>query len=435
MTQLSLFELTSLIKTELEKNLEPSYWVVAEISDLKVNAKGHCYLELVEKEGAFISAKIKANIWAYTYRNLSAWFESITKSTLRPGIKVLLNATVQYHELYGMSLNIKDIDPNFTLGERARKRQETILTLKEEGVFDMNRELTLPLVPQRIAVISSATAAGYGDFMSQISNNHKNYKFKTTLFAALMQGEQAPKEIITSLLQINARISEFDLIVIIRGGGSQIDLDCFDDYQLASHIAQFPLPVITGIGHERDESICDLVAHTQLKTPTAVAEFLISGLVRFDEKLDEVAYRLEKIGHQLITNAKNRISNIGHELQSKVQTAIHLAEKKTDSLISSLKYAAHDFVKLQKVKVDTFEGPLIKVKNKRISETRTHLGNLEKQLSLLHPQAVLKRGYSITLFQGKMIKPGTVIHVTDEIETITTNQRIVSTVKQTKNDD
>jgi exodeoxyribonuclease VII large subunit len=430
MTHLSLFELTSLIKTELEKNLEPSYWVVAEISDLKVNAKGHCYMELVEKEGSFVSTKIRANIWAYTYRNLSGWFEAITHTTLQPGIKILLNATVQYHELYGMSLNIKDIDPNFTLGERARKRQEVIQQLKDEGIFDMNREIPLPLVPQRIAIISSETAAGYGDFMSQIGDNGRTFKFHTKLFPSLMQGDKAPKEIIAALLNINSQISAFDLIVIIRGGGSQIDLDCFDDFELTSHIAQFPIPIITGIGHERDETISDLVANTRLKTPTAVAEFLISGLERFDERLNEMAYRLEKSGQQQLQYAQHEIVNTVHDLQTATKRLIYNAEKEIDNKGLILKYSIHDFFKSEKRKVDNFETPLHKARNQRLIEADKRLTNLEKQLELLHPDSVLKRGFTMTLLKGKMIPLNMEFKGGEEIETITAQQKIVSTVNK-----
>lgn len=429
MTQLTLFELTNIIKTQLEKSLEPSYWVIAEISDLKVNAKGHCYLELVEKEGSFVSAKIRANIWAYTYRNLSAWFESITKSSLQPGIKVLFNATVQYHELYGMSLNIKDIDPNYTLGERARKRQEIILQLKEEGIFDMNRELTLPLVPQRVAIISSETAAGYGDFISQLNSNPRQFNFSTSLFPSLMQGDQAAKEMISALLAINKLISKFDLVVIIRGGGSQIDLDCFDNFELASHIAQFPIPVITGIGHEKDETISDLVAHTKLKTPTAVAEFLVSGLERFDEKLNEALYRLERSGLQQLRSTQSDLVMIGHQLQSAAKKVIHETEKEVNTLSLRLKYSLNDFFKSEKRKVDTFETPLTKAKNQRLNDSKIILNNLEKQLTLLSPEATLKRGYTITLHEGKAIGDKTELNRGEEIETITANQRIISTVK------
>jgi len=267
MEHLSLATLNQIIKDTLNTTLEPSYWVVAEIAELRTNYSGHCYLEFIQKEeeSGKILAKTRGTIWSYTYRTVSAWFQSITGEELRSGITVLANVQVQFHEVYGLSLNVKDIDPNFTLGERARKKQEIIKQLEEDGIFEMNKSLKLPLVPQRIAVISSETAAGYGDFMNQITHNDFGYKIETLLFPATMQGDKAPNAIINALLQVHNTMDKFDALIIIRGGGAQVDLDCFDHYELAAHIAQFPLPVFTGIGHERDETICDLVAHTSLK--------------------------------------------------------------------------------------------------------------------------------------------------------------------------
>jgi len=434
MTHLSLFELTSLIKSELEKNLEPSYWVIAEISEMRLNPKGHCYMELVDKEGQYVTSKIRANIWAYTYRNLSAWFESITKTPLQAGIKVLLNIQVQYHELYGMSLNIKDLDPNFTLGERARKRQEVIQKLQDEGIFDINKELTLPSVPQRIAIISSETAAGYGDFKNQIEQNTRGYSFKVKLFQSLMQGDQAPKTIISALHQINDHIDEFDLVVIIRGGGSQVDLDCFDDYELASHIAQFPLPIITGIGHERDETIADLVANTQMKTPTAVAEFLISGIERFDDSLNEIIYRLEKAGKQAIQSSTHEMTHLVYNLQSATKGIVHRSENRLTQEKLRLKYATNEFLKSENRKVDHFKNPLNRAINQRLKVAEKKLEGLEKQLNLLDPKSVLKRGYSISLINGKFISKEQKIEVGEELETLTAHYRIKSTVKSVNNE-
>lgn len=434
MTHLTLFELTSLIKSELEKNLEPSYWVIAEISEMRLNPKGHCYMELVNKEGQYVTSKIRANIWAYTYRNLSAWFESITKTSLQPGIKVLLNVQVQYHELYGMSLNIKDIDPNFTLGERARKRQEIIQKLQDEGVFDINKELTLPIVPQCIAIISSETAAGYGDFKNQIEQNSRGYSFTTKLFQSLMQGDQAPSAIISALHQIHAEIQAFDLVVIIRGGGSQVDLDCFDDYELASHIAQFPLPVITGIGHERDETIADLVAHTQMKTPTAVAEFLISGIERYDDSLNEMAYRLEKSGKHLLQVSAYEIMNVGYSLKTSMKAIMHQSENALNQKQLRLNYAVKNLFRVENKKVDNFELPLAKAKYQRLKEAEKKLDGLEKQLKLLDPASVLNRGYSITLINGKPISAVQEVKTGEELETITAKHRIKSTVKSANNE-
>jgi exodeoxyribonuclease VII large subunit len=277
MEHLSLYELNKKISEALANNLEPSYWVVAEIGQIQTNRKGHCYLELVEKEDDQIKAKTRATIWSYTYRNLSTWFEGITGQSLKAGMKILFNATIQYHEIYGFSLNIRDIDAQYTLGERAKKRQEIIERLREDGVFEMNKELRLPTVPQNIAVISSETAAGFGDFMDQIVGNDYGYEVEIELFNAVMQGEEAASSIIDAMHQVFENIGNYDLLVIIRGGGATLDLDCFDNYDLGSHVAQFPIPVITGIGHERDETITDMVAHTKMKTPTAVAEFIISG--------------------------------------------------------------------------------------------------------------------------------------------------------------
>lgn len=434
MTHLTLFELTSLIKSELEKNLEPSYWVIAEISEMRLNPKGHCYMELVDKEGQYVTSKIRANIWAYTYRNLSAWFESITKTSLQSGIKVLLNVQVQYHELYGMSLNIKDIDPNFTLGERARKRQEIIQKLQDEGVFDINKELTLPIVPQCIAIISSETAAGYGDFKNQIEQNSRGYSFTTKLFQSLMQGDQAPSAIISALHQIHAEIQAFDLVVIIRGGGSQVDLDCFDDYELASHIAQFPLPVITGIGHERDETIADLVAHTQMKTPTAVAEFLISGIERYDDSLNEMAYRLEKSGKHLLQVSAYEIMNVGYSLKTSMKAIMHQSENALNQKQLRLNYAVKNLFRVENKKVDNFELPLAKAKYQRLKEAEKKLDGLEKQLKLLDPASVLNRGYSITLINGKPISAVQEVKTGEELETITAKHRIKSTVKSANNE-
>jgi len=280
MDHLSLLELNKLIQDTLKNNLEPSYWIVAEIGELKVNQKGHCYLELLQNEESKVIARVRATIWSNTYRNLSTWFQGITGQPLAEGMKILANIKISFHELYGFSLNIQDIDASYTIGEKEKIRQEVINQLVNDGVFEMNKELTLPLVPQKVAVISSPTAAGYGDFMQHIDENPYAYRVNTKLYEAIMQGSEAPASIIQALHNVN-EIGVYDLVVLIRGGGSQLDLACFDNYELCSHLAQFPLPVLTGIGHERDDTIADMVAHTKLKTPTAVAEFILQGLAAF----------------------------------------------------------------------------------------------------------------------------------------------------------
>ncbi len=382
MESLSLFELNNLVKQVLDLNLAPNYWVVAEIGEMRLNQKGHCYMELVEKEGEIIKAKTKANIWSYTYRNLSGWFESITKQSLQPGLKILAQVEVNFHELYGFSLTVKDIDPNFTLGERARKKQEVISQLTADGVLDMNQEIPLPLVPQNIAVISSETAAGYGDFIDQLHNNKHHYKFNIKLFKALMQGEKAKDSIIDAMHQINETIEKFEMVVIIRGGGGQVDLDCFDTYDLAAHIAQFPIPVITGIGHERDETIADLVAHTKLKTPTAVAEFLINGLENFEEKLDALFNNVWQYSNEYLTNQNYNLEHLKNQLVYGTKQSLHNASNTISYLVEKLRTYPNTFLDKEHAKIDL----------------------LEKSVALLNPINVLKRGYSITRVNGKVLK-------------------------------
>ena len=382
MESLSLFELNNLVKQVLDLNLASTYWVVAEIGEMRLNQKGHCYMELVEKEDEIIKAKTKANIWSYTYRNLSGWFESITKQSLQPGLKILAQVEINFHELYGFSLTVKDIDPNFTLGERARKKQEVIAQLTADGVLDMNQEIPLPLVPQNIAVISSETAAGYGDFIDQLNNNKHHYKFNIKLFKALMQGEKAKDSIIDAMHRINETIENFEMVVIIRGGGGQVDLDCFDTYDLATHIAQFPIPVITGIGHERDETIADLVAHTKLKTPTAVAEFLINGLENFEGKLDELFNNIWQHSNEYLTNQHYNLEHLKNKLVYGSKQSLHNANNTISYLAEKLSASPHLFLKKEHAKIDL----------------------LEKSIALLNPINVLKRGYSITRVNGKVLK-------------------------------
>lgn len=431
MARLSLFEFNSLVKSTLEKTLEPSYWIVAEISEMRLNQKGHCYMEVVEKEGNFVSAKIRANIWAYTYRNLSGWFEAITHSPLQPGIKILFNASINFHEVYGMSLTIKDIDPNFTLGERARKRKEVIDQLVKEGVFEMNQSLPLPLAPQRIAIISSQTAAGYGDFIDQLKTNSRGFSFKTKLFQALMQGDQASQSMIDALLEIHDAIEQFDLVVIIRGGGAQVDLDCFDQYDLAAHIAQFPIPVITGIGHERDETIADLVAHTKMKTPTAVAEFLISGLEKVDDQLNESIYRIERAAINLAQLESFRLQAISNKLQISAKGQFNLAKEKISQLKLSLRFSSVEMLRMDDLKLDKLKVPLQRVVKHRLSNMKNHLESLEKELALVNPESILKRGYSITRVNGQLIGKQP-IKEGDTMVTITKDHLVSSEITEIK---
>ena len=381
MAHLSLYQLNSLIKSELEAALSPSYWVIAEISELRENVKGHCYLELVEKENNFIQAKIRANIWAYTYRTLSQQFQKATGSKLRTGIKVLFNVSIQFHEVYGMSLTVNDIDPNFTIGEKSRQREETIRKLREEGYLELNKALSLPLVPQRIAIISSTSAAGYGDFIDQLTNNSRGYDFKITTFNAIMQGNETEVSIGNALEEIKDRKAEFDCIVIIRGGGAQTDLDSFDAYGLAKLIAAAPLPVLTGIGHERDQTVADLVANTSLKTPTAVAEFIINGMDRYYNLIYDLNVRLERGIRDKFSRAKDELLFQKHRIERAGSSYLKQANNLLRDKQHMLKFAS----------------------KAQLEKQKNQLHSISEKINLIDPETIFKRGYSITLKNGKSI--------------------------------
>ena len=302
MESLSLYELNALVRRSLEQCLPDECWVQAELSDVRTNSTGHCYLEFVQKDPRSNSliAKARGTIWANVFRLLKPYFEEATGQAFVSGIKVLVQVTVNFHELYGYSLTVQDIDPTYTLGDMARRRREILKQLEEEGVLTLNKELDMPCLPQRVAVISSPTAAGYGDFCHQLKNNSRGFFFYTELFPALMQGDRVEESVLSALDRVNARLSEFDVVVIIRGGGATSDLSGFDTYLLAAACAQFPLPILTGIGHERDDTVLDSVAHTRVKTPTAAAEFLIDLMNDAADELEMLASRLRESVRNLL---------------------------------------------------------------------------------------------------------------------------------------
>ena len=321
---LSLQELQQRIKSAIEDSLPLPVWVVAEISDLKVNSySGHCYMELVEKAEAVRGgtstpkAQARAVIWRNQYAMLSAYFLSQTGSRLQVGMKILAKVMVTYHELYGLSLQISDIDPTYTLGEVERQKQITISQLKADGVWDMNRELSLPTPIQRIAIISSATAAGYQDFCREIAEG--GYDFRLTLFEAVVQGERAEDSVIDALSRIAEREEEFDVAVMIRGGGSTSDLSCFNSYRLCAYVAQFPLPVLTGIGHLKDESVADMVAHTPLKTPTAVAAWLTQQMQSLEGWLESAEQELKDVVIAKLQRENLRLERLEGEIKAQSQ--------------------------------------------------------------------------------------------------------------------
>jgi exodeoxyribonuclease VII large subunit len=313
---MNLSELLDKAKQALENSLPDSYWITAEINEIKTNASGHCYLSLIEKEenSEQLKAKVAATIWASAFRLIKPYFESSTGRPLSAGLKVLVKAGIQFHVLYGISLNIIDIEPSYTVGSMALQRRNTIAQLQSDGVFDMNRELEFPLLPQRIAVISSEQAAGYQDFIHHLYENEEGYAFAVTLFPSAVQGAAAVAEIIAALDAINDYQTAFDVVAIIRGGGAVADLVCFDDYTLAAHVAQFPLPILTGIGHNKDESVVDMVSHLSLKTPTAVADYLLDCLASQEAELEALGNIMENIADAVLNNEKHALSLLKQQL-------------------------------------------------------------------------------------------------------------------------
>lgn len=405
---LSLFELNSLVKRSITQCLPDEYWVQAELSEVHAHANGHCYLEFVQKDPRSngMIAKARGAIWANVFRMLRPYFEETTGQPFVSGIKVLVKVTVAFHELYGYSLTVLDIDPTYTLGDIAQRRREILRQLEEEGVFTLNKELEMPVLPQRIAVISSATAAGYGDFSHQLSNNRHGYYFHTELFPAVMQGDRVEESVLAALEQILHHSVGFDVVVIIRGGGATSDLSGFDTYLLAAACAQFPIPIITGIGHERDDTVLDVVAHTRVKTPTAAAEFLIN-------KMDAAAGYLERLTAQLRESLLFRLDSEKNKL-------LYLRNRIPALAVKQLTEAGYELKAVGKELKQSVSSLLMKKKHQ--------LELLKQHISTASPDELLKRGYSITLKDGKIITASEQVESGDILVTRLANGEVKSRV-------
>lgn len=434
MTPLSVVQLTSTIQQVLDKELEPLIWVVGELADFRQAPQGHVYFELVEKEGNQVQAKIRANIWQFTFRTVAAKFESVTGTTLKSGMKVLAQVSVTYHSVYGLSLNVKDIDPSFSLGERARIRQETINRLTQEGKLRSNAHFQLPIVIQRIAVISSSTAAGYGDFINQIEGNPSGYKIYYRLFPSLMQGNEAVPQLLAAMDHVakEAAKLQLDALVILRGGGAQLDLDCFDNYALGLKIAEFPLPVFTGIGHERDETIADLVAHTRLKTPTAVAEFILSSYREFEDHLALAAQRLDWITRFKFKEQERSLQSLGFRIQGEAKQLLSRGEDRIRTCSSRIFLAATSRWKQELITLSQKGEQLKKESQRYLKQQKDRVSQLELQSRQLNPASLLEKGYTRTEKEGIPIHK-TLVAPGDHLVTFTPNQRIISTVQTLDN--
>jgi len=392
-----LSELQKVIKDRLYESFPGYYHIIAEISEIKVNTSGHCYLELTDTEEGSerVTARVRATIWANRFSIVNALFTSVTGVTLQPGITILFKATVEYHELYGLSLNISDIDPKYTAGELALKKEAVIRRLASEGVIEMNKSLDVPLYPRRIAVVSSANAAGYQDFVRHLSGNAYGYVFETCLFDTVMQGEQTENSVTSSLNRIASSSDHFDVVAIIRGGGSQTDLAWFDNYNIAYLITQFPLPVITGIGHDKDMTVTDLVACMALKTPTAVADFFITHTLSTETAINEFAVRLSSGTTESISRQREKLSHYMQNITLITSSSLRAKSEAVRYLGEKLSNASAMVLKLSSERINTFE----------------------KEMNHLNPANVLKRGYTITTRGGIILKSHKKLKTGDKIVT------------------
>ena len=482
---ITLLELNRLVREVIECEMPNEYWVEAELSECR-ESHGHCYMELVQYEDSLAGAaghtavaqqhtqraatplaRASAKCWASKWMLIRPGFERITGQRLHAGMKVLLKVYAQFHETFGFSWIVTDIDPTYTLGDMARKRQEIIRQLKAEGVFDLQKELRLPLFCQRIAVISSETAAGYGDFCNQLADNPYGFRFETRLFPATMQGEGVEQSIIAALERIyewkeesgkrkeNTSTADsvshnpvagsthqgnlfplssfhfpqnFDAVVIIRGGGATSDMSGFDTLALAENVANFPIPIITGIGHDRDESILDMVSHTRVKTPTAAAAFLIDHLKTVFDTINNAQDRLAHAAQQKLITYHSALNTLAETLPRIFTTIRTRHEARLDALNSRLIGAVRQSLITHQSKISAFEGRLPILLDRRLMTEKHRLQLIEEKAKSLDPALLLRRGYSITLKDGKALRDAAALRPGDEIETRLANGTVHSTV-------
>ncbi len=409
---LNLTQFTDLVKTALYRMEQHLFWVVAEIAELKASGRGHVYLELVEKDKQQLTAKSQAVIWYNKHQEIRQKFGRDTYNILKKGNKVLLLLRLDYHAIYGLKVVIEDVDASVTIGDLELRRLEMIQQLQTEGAIGLNQQHVLPSVLQRIAVISSPTAAGYGDFVNHLQQNPYGYRVHYQLFEAAMQGEKVEPEVLAKLQRIAQQKERFDAVVIIRGGGSKLDLNWFNNYKLAQTIAHFPLPVLTGIGHQQDETVCDLVAHTALKTPTAVAEFILNSFLVFESNLQ-----------QLIEN-----------LQFKTQQILHIEQSKITNLNTRFQLATQHLLQQQKQQLSHCETRLERVIPQFLQRQRQQLAIMEQAFKFLSIENLLKRGFSITRLNGKVLTDSTLLQKGDVLETQLEKGSLKSIVGEVKQD-
>ncbi len=428
MQVLTLHELNSMVREVLDLSFDQPYWVTAEMSEMRVASNGHCYIELVEKGHRNTPvAKARAIVWANVFPMLRLTFEETTGQSFRAGLKVQLQVQVTFSEVYGYSLVVTDIDPVYTMGSLAQLRKEILEHLTHDGIVDMNKSLILPRPLQRIAVVSSATAAGYGDFCNQLDNNQSGYRFCHKLFPALMQGETAALSMIQALDQIALEADRWDAVVMIRGGGAVSDLVCFENYDLAACCAQFPLPVITGIGHERDTTVIDMVANLSLKTPTAVAAFLIESMDSEAEWLSGVEQTFAAHTSQILADHNQWLAQATARLHSKALGLRSVYEVRLQATYQRIARGALMRLAIQRDRL-TDNGALASLAARQLEGTRRQLDYAAKALALYDPMKILRMGYSITRHNGKAVNDLDSVKPGDTIVTTTAHGEIQSTI-------
>jgi len=455
---ISLAELALMIEGVIAEAFNRGYWVKAEMAKLNLYPEsGHCYPDLVEKEGRTVKAQMRGTIWAGNYQRISRKFLDITREPLKDGLQILCFATVKFHPQYGLSLQISDIDPTFTLGQMARERLETIRRLKEEGVFGQNKQLPFPLLPKRIAIISVSTSKGYSDFIKILESYSDKYRFRVSLFPALLQGDKAVDSITRQLNAIRKYSDLFDVVAIIRGGGGDVGLSCYDDYRMAREVAAFPLPVLTGIGHSTNETVVEMVAAGNKITPTDVAYSIVRQFENFSARLDEISGIIFTFAANLLSENDEIIHDLADRLQEETVSQLDLQRRRIDSMMRDTLQKSRLLLGSQNEKIAS-AGAVLRISPKRsVTREKDLLGNRMKWLSstltsylekerarqnltenrirLLDPVNTLKRGYSITYHKGKPLREAAGVSSGNAIATRLFRGEIISIVQSKKNED
>ena len=415
---ISLYELNSLVSSVVALDLPDEYWVEAELSEAR-EVRGHCYMELVEKDGLSNTpiARASAKCWASRWAMLRPMFERVTGQRLHAGMKVMLRVKAQFHAAYGFSWIVSDINPEYTMGDLMRRRQEIIRQLKAEGVFDLQRELSLSPFAQSVAVVSSDGAAGYGDFCRQLVDNAQGFAFHVELFAATMQGEAVERSVIAALNSIYPRIGEFDCVVIIRGGGATSDLSGFDTLALAENVANFPLPVITGIGHDRDESVLDMVANTRVKTPTAAAQLLIDNLSRTDALVTQLRQRILNVTSRRMQAERLRMKSVAERIPVLFSLVNVRQQARIDRLSRQIQTAVSRGIDAARQHVDSVGTHIADATMRRLTAEQHRLALLSQRVEAENPERLLRRGYSITTYNGRAVRDASQLPQGAEVET------------------